>query len=351
MFDQEKYIAAFSNVSASEKTLAEVLNMTKQKKKNTLGRVTRALLVAAVVSAMLATTAFAYVGFTQYENPMEMLKTFFGSNGYEVDEGGVRVEQYYDKTYEFIEPTIEKVPVDTKIAEEDVAPYVSAVGQSLSYGNYTLTIEAHQYDSATGCGIIYYMMENPNGVKGYNLQFDGEVWWPQGELLFLRNASEKHYIVEDETTDTKLSVAAYYCGADEGEAIEVGFYANEESTLKLYLNDGGGMKYKEYGTESIVISPIAVKLHLTDFDFLGKTLEDGTFLPAVDDARLDYLAVRYKDGSEYVIAQDNGNAVIRNSYFVLIKDSTRDISYVFNRIIDVDAIEAVIINDREFPVA
>lgn len=351
MFDQEKYIAAFSKVSASEETLAEVLNMTKQKKTQTIRRVTRVLLVAAVVSAMLATTAFAYVGFTQYESPMEMLKTFFGNSDYEIDEGGIRVEQYYDKTYEIIEPTIEKVPVDTKVAQEDVAPYISAIGQSISSGSWTLTVEAHQYDSATDCGIIYYTLENPNGAKGYNLQFDGEVWWPQGELIFLRNASEKHYLIQDQTTDTKLYVAAYYCGADDSEAIEISFYTNTENSLKLYLNDGGGMKSREYGDGSIAISPIALKLHLTDFDFLGKTLEDGTFLAAVDDARLDYLAVRFQDGTEYVIAQDEENAVIRNSYYVLIQDSTRDISYVFNRIIDVDTIEAVIINHREFPVA
>ncbi len=348
MFDQEKYIEAFSQVTASEQTLAEVLKMTTKKNKNALGRLTRALLVAVVISAMLATTAFAYVGFTQYENPMDMLKTFFGTSEYEVDEGGVRVEQYFDKTYEVIEPTIEKVPVDTKVAEENVAPYLSAVGQSVSYGNYKFTIEAHQYDSATECGIIYYTLENPDGLKGYKLQFDGEVWWPQGELILMQNAWEKNYIVEEETTDTKLSVAAYYCGADEGEVIEVCFYGNEQNFLTLPLNDGGGMKYKEYGNESIVISPIALKLHLTDFDFLGKTLEDGTFLPAVDDVRLDYLAVRFQDGTEYVIAQDDENAVIRNSYYVLIEDSDRDISYMFNRIIDVDTVDAVIINDREF---
>ena len=54
-------------------------------------RAGRVLLVAAILSAMLATTVFAYVGFTQYENPMEMLKTFFGTDAYSKDDGKIRV--------------------------------------------------------------------------------------------------------------------------------------------------------------------------------------------------------------------------------------------------------------------
>lgn len=353
MFDQKKYIETFSQVHASEKTLTEVLNMTKQKKTHYVGRLTRALAVAAVMTAMLATTVFAYVGFTQYENPTEMLKIFFGSDEYRVDEGGIRTETIGGKPYDVIEPTVEHVPVDTKVAEEYVAPFISDVGKSITYDGDTLTVEAHHYDSATNCGIIYYTVENPDGVTGYELQDNGEVWWPGGEKVQMSNVSEKNYIVEEETTATKLTVASYYCGANEADVIEVYFYDDTVNSLKLRLDDGGGMAFKAYEESSIVVSPIAIRLRLTDFDSLGKILEDGSYLPPVDDVRLDYLAVRFTDGSVYVVRQDEENAVIHNYHYALIKDYDKEepcASYVFNRLIDVEAVDAVIINDQEYAV-
>lgn len=350
MFDQDNYIQTFSQITASEETLTEVLNMTKQKNYNKTGRIIRTLAIAAVISAMLATTVFAYVGFTQYENPMDMLKTFFGTDVYTLDEGGIYTETYFGKTYDVIEPTVEHIVVDDKLAE-DVAPYISAVGESLTYGSYTLTVVAHQYDSATDCGIIYYTVENPNGVSGYDVQKNGEVWWPGGEMVRFINAQEKNYIVDEETTDTKLTVACYYCGADEDDHIDVYFYDEDRNSLKLYLNDGGGMKNKSYNGDSIVVSPIAIKLRLTDFESLGKVLEDGTYIPAVDDVRLDYLAVRYTDGSVFVVGQDEDGRKVQNYKYALIEDGDHDVSYVFNRLIEIDQVEAVIINDQEYRVS
>ena len=347
MFDREKYVNTFSQINASEEMLLEVLNMTKQRNAKTSGRIIRTLAIAAVISAMLATTVFAYMGFTQYENPLEMQKTFFGTEAYSLDEGGTHTVDYFGKTYDVIEPTVEHVVVDEKIVE-DVAPYISDVGESLSYGNYTLTMVAHQHDSATDCGIIYYTVENPNGVTGYDVQKNGEVWWPDGEMVRLGNACEKNYIVEDETTPTRLTVACYYCGADEGEYIDVYFYDDENNSLKLYLNDGGGMKNKSYKGDSISISPIAIKLRLTDFESLGKVLEDGTYIPACDDVRLDYLAVRYMDGSIFVVRQDEDGHKIQNYKYALIEDGDYDCAYVFNRLIDIDLVEAVIINEQEY---
>ena len=37
------------------------------------------LLAAVLITLSLASTVFAYVGFTQYDNPIKMLKTFYGN--------------------------------------------------------------------------------------------------------------------------------------------------------------------------------------------------------------------------------------------------------------------------------
>lgn len=344
MFDSKLYKETFSQVQASGETLSEVLNMSKKNKHNG-ARTARLVLIAAVVTAMLATTAFAYVGFTQYENPMEMLKTFFGAEEYTLEEG--RTFTYQDAYGNEVEadlPDVEKVPVDEKVAEEDVAPYVGAVGQTLTYEDYTLTVSAHLYDSATDCGVIYYTLENPNGVSGYELQSDGEVWWPSGGMIQFLGASGENYIIEDETTDTKLTVAVYYCGADKEEYLTLAFYADTDNQLKLPLDDGGGMDALMLADGNISLSPVAIRITVTDMDYLWLR-EDGTMSPSIY-CNIDRLAIRYKDGTEYVVESDE--PYINNTTYVLISFDGSTMSYTFNRLIDIDQVEAVIINDVEY---
>lgn len=347
MFDSKLYKETFSQVQASGETLSEVLNMTKRNKYNG-ARTARLVLIAAVVTAMLATTAFAYVGFTQYENPMEMLKTFFGGEEYTVDQGGfVRTETYYDMEWDVVLPTVEQVPVDENLAEEKVSPYISDVGSSITDDGDTLTVEAHLYDSATNCGIIYITLENPNGVSGYNLQLDGEVCWPALQRVEVYNCHGKSFIIEEETTDTKLSIAYYYSAlyGDEG-CIRVGFGGGEEF-LYLPLDDGGGMDAIALAGGDIVVSPIGMKLDVSGMEFLCKTDTDGTLLaPMVDNIKT--LTIRYKDGTEYVIHENTDEQETENFKYCIQTDTAATRTYSFNRLIDIDQVEAVIINDVEY---
>ena len=345
MFDSKLYKETFSQVRASGETLSEVLNMT-QKKKHGGIRAARMILIAAVVTCLLATTVFAYVGFTQYENPMEMLETFFGGDEYYVDDGNVRTETYYDLEYDLIEPTVEHVPMDTRVAEEDVAPFISSVGESITYDGDTLTVEAHLYDSATDCGIIYYTLENPDGVRGYELQFDGEVWWPNGEKIVVRNCHGKNYIIEEETTGTKLSVAHYYSGIyGEESCIEVAFSAGD-TALYLPLDDGGGMDAISLAGGDIRLSAIGIRIDAGNMEFLRKYDTDGTYLPPMVD-NIDSLVIRFKDGSEYVVDKDIAGQLTQN-YSYCINMAKDERTYSFNRLIDIDEVAAVIVNDVEF---
>ena len=346
MFDSKRYKETFSQVRASGDTLTEVLNMTKRNRHGGF-RAARMILIAAVITALLATTVFAYVGFTQYENPMQMLRTFFGGDEYYVDDGRVRTETYYDLVYDVIEPTIENVPVDTRVAEEDVAPFISGVGESITYDEYTLTVEAHLYDSATDCGIIYYTLENPNGVRGYDLQYDGEVWWPGVELVVVNNAHGKNYIIEDETTDTKLSVAHYYSSVyGEENYIRIGFSA-QENDLLLPLDDGGGMRAVSLADGDIHLSAIGIRIDAENMEFLRKHDTDGTYLPPRVD-NIESLVIRFRDGSEYVIHVDTAEQLMQNYKYCICNMDGDEITYSYNRLIDVDNVEAVVINDVEF---
>lgn len=349
MFDEKKYQETFAQVQASDETLLEVLNMTRKKHPGV--RLTRVLVIAAVISAMLATTAFAYVGFTQYENPMVMLKTFFGSDEYKLEEGTIYTYQDEYYYYEYQTPTVENVPLDEDIAASEVAPYISDVGKSITSGDNTMTVEAHLYDSATDCGIIYYSIENPNGVTGYDLQHDGEVWWPGGELVLIDQVSGKNYIIAEETTDTKLSIAHYYASVYPGaEYVELNFYFDMEAgSLVLPLNDGGGMEYIKSKNNEILLSSIAIRVNADDMEFLREYDTDGTLLPPMVD-NIESLIIHYQDGTAYIV-EINTDANRTKNYTYAVQDmecETR--GYTFNRVVDISKVKAVIINDVEFPV-
>ncbi len=346
MFDEKLYRETFSQIHAPEETRSEVLKMTNRKNNNYI-RFSRLIIIAAIITVMLATTAFAYVGFTQYENPMQMLKTFIRGDEYILDEGGfVRTETYYDSKWDVVYPTVEQIPLDGDLAEAEVAPYISDVGKTIHYGDYALTVEAHLYDSATGCGYIYYNLENPNGIIGYYLQHDGEISWSGVEVVSILGCAGKNYIVEEETTETVLSVAHYYCGA-KGEPIEVGFFHDADAgKLFLSLEDGGGMKSISAGDGLFSISPIAMKFQITQMDFLGEYDADGVFVTPIDDANIWKLAIRYQDGTEYVVLCDE--PYTRN-YFYSLGDYT-NLYYAFNRLVDVEKIDTVVINDVEYKV-
>lgn len=347
MFDEKRYQDTFSQIHAPEETLSEVLKMTNQRNHNVI-RFTRVLAIAAVITGMLATTAFAYVGFTQYENPMQMLKTFFGGDEYHVDEGGfVQTEIYYDSKWDVVLPTVEQVPVDKQVAEQDVSPYISGVGKSITDGGDTLTVEAHLYDSATGCGIIYYKLENPAGVGGYNLQLDGEVWWPAIQRVEVYDCWGKSFIIEEETTDTTLSVAHYYSSVyGDEKCIEVGF-GGIDKCLYLPLDDGGGMKSISLASGDIRISAIGMNIHTENMGFLRTVDTDGTVLPPLVD-HIDTLTIRYQDGTEYTVYRNTAQQWTQNYKYCIQNMDGNEVSYSFNRLIDVENVAAVIINETEF---
>lgn len=348
MFDKKLYLDTFSQVHAPEETLSEVLKMTDKKNKNNVVRVTRILMFAAIITVMLATTVFAYVGFTRYENPMQMLRTFFGNEEYHIDKGGfMGTETYYDLHWDVVYPTIEQIPMDEQLAEEQVAPYISDVGNSITDNGDTLTVQAHLYDSATDCGIIYMTLENPGGVHGYNLQWNGEVTWTGLERVVAHNCWGKNFIIEEETTDTKLSIAHYYSGlyGDEN-CIQVGFGGGKDF-LMLPLTDGGGMEAASLADGDICVSAIGIRIRADDMEFLRKTDTDGTLLPPCVD-NIKSLIIRYQDGSEYVVHMNTKEHQTENYKYCIGTMEGTERTYSFNRLIGVEKIEAVIINDVEF---
>lgn len=181
----------------------------KPMKKWTAGRIIRNLLAAALILSTISITAYAAVGYLIFDNPQQMISALFGDNtGY--DHKGVthwtdpeKPGSVYDN------PAYDRVPVDESLAATEVAPHVDAVGQSLSWSGYTLTVDANLYDPATKCGVVTYTLENPAGLAEYYTQENGRLEFPEGDLLDA-NQYGYSYLIPDKTTDTRLTAAYYY---------------------------------------------------------------------------------------------------------------------------------------------
>ena len=320
------------------------------------------MLAAILITLIMATTAFAYVGFTRYENPIEMMHIFFGNKSlpsldsqevfYPYPEGG---------GYTVVLPSSERTPLDEDLAAV-VAPPVAAVGQSVTWGDYTLTIQAHQHDKNLGMGTVYYTLENPKGVEGYDTQINGELWWPEGEIFHLPGCSWENFLIADESTSTKLSVACYYHGTERLEKyqkqdyVQMCFYNTQETIqLSKYASDENTVALMSENGE-ILISAIGMDVRMQDMEFLYDTTYkaiDGVAYVRPESSNIDYLAVEFSDGSEYVVLQDQNGEFIENFVYT---SGYRDpvfgevSTYNFNRIIDPNLITGVVINETVFPV-
>lgn len=191
------------------------------KKRVSAGRILRNILAAALIVSLLAITAYAAVGYLIFDSPEEMVTAVFGNEtgfdkgarGEITDKDGNVLEKQYSH---------ERVPADEDVVAQEAAPLVKAVGQSISWNGYTLTIDANLYDHATKCGLVTYILDNPNGLD-YALQKDGQVWFPEGEIISFSQYGYS-YIIQDQSSDTKLTATYYYQLRDRRTTdLEIGF--------------------------------------------------------------------------------------------------------------------------------
>lgn len=188
----------------SESNTKEEPKMTK--KRIRAGRLLRNAVAAVALVFTLATTAYAVVGYVIYDSPQEMVSAIFGDKtGYD----------HKDITYwsdpekpgsQYTNPAYDRVPVDETVLQEDILPYVSPVGQSFTWRGYTLSVDALMYDSITKCGILTCKLENPDGIKSYNVEATGEIWNHPVDI----NQYGYAHIIQEKTTDTCLAMTYYF---------------------------------------------------------------------------------------------------------------------------------------------
>ena len=332
MFDKKRYREAVSSLHASEEILQEVKAMTNQTRKPF--RLSRVIALAAAVTALCTATAVAAVGFIRYENPANLLQAFFGEN-VDSHEGIVK----YDETGKLITniPAWERLPLDESVAQELVAPYLFAVGEQAVYRDYTLTVEAGLYDPSVGAGLLYCKVEHPDGVTGYEVFPDGELWWPEDAPIFtMTTSASRTYLDTASTTDTELWLCTYFITDESSLPVSIGDGQNrlDMATVAVALPENGAPASVELAKGAITISPIGIRI---DAPALG--------LPV--DSDIDQIILHYADGTDYVLEDED--AFVSNITYGFLDMEQGAFIYTFNRIVDTTALASVTIEGTDYP--
>lgn len=341
---EDLYKSTFDHVVASPETVREVLNMKTTPKKKL--RFTP-LAAAVLLICALTTTAFAYTGYVVYDNPKEMMDAFFG--GGNSDEGAIVVDE---NGQTLVYPSFQREELDEEAAEEYVAPFTYEVGQSVTAGQNKLTVDGYAYDANTQCGLIYMSLEMPGGFPEYKVASNGMLVWQGQEQVRTPFGIE---IFAEDVEDTRMTLAGYFYVPDYYEESEFSLYLSNgqwknDPHLDIPLENVGGLQCITAGNSGIQIAPFAMVVH---GDKLG-ILKENT-----KETNLSYLAVRYTDGSEYVILDESGEVPVMNYANDCMETGDRSdgyvtdrycVTYLLNRIVALDEVTEVIVDGVTYTV-
>lgn len=308
----------------------------------------KTLILAAALTLALSVGALAANDLL----PGHIFQSFFGT-GLGSNAEGV-VEYTDDGRLVTNLPAWERVEVDASLAEEVLTPYLTTTDETISYAGYTLALEANLYDPATGCGLASYTLENPDGVTGYQVLEDGELWF-DNQTVFARTDQAGHLFLDSgRSSDTKLCILEYYIAAEPLKDLDLelgafvpdpengGVYGETQDTLSIPLKAAQlplAQADQAGSLPAVTLSPIGLSLSLTppaagdrDRDALADTIS--------------YLALEYADGSRYVIL-DTVNFLDNSAYALCPSDSSS--IYSFNRLVDTRQVVKVLVNGQEIP--
>lgn len=246
-----------------------------------------------------------------------------------------KTESIEDYASTIVYPGWDRAAFDPALAEKYVTPHIGACGESISWQDYTITAEGYLFDSVTRSGMIYYCIENPNGVGGYYLQENGEFCWAEeSEIACGVVEAGRQYVDGERSTASAVYLSAFFVLTEEEDQAEITLWdeKKQQGSLVVELFDGGGMSWAADSGGTVTVSPIGLKI---DLDYFG----DKYIANAPQQLTLHYL-----DGSSYTVYDED--ALLYNRMYALQSGSTLTVS--FDRIVDVDGLSTVEIDGMVF---
>ncbi len=268
-------------------------------------------------------------------------------------------------------PSKEFVPVDEAKAEAMIGQWVTDEPIVREIGEHTLTIESFAYDKNGAW--MYFTLGREGGVTALQGDMDtnltkGAYFTDDAEFYFNLNCGEEIfgcdniYIDMEKSTDELLYCSDYILwseGVEEGDTPKLSIERYPCTRGELYAMSDEERAAADIQTETIEMSdkgqipvqsidlgengfleysPVSVSVDMSK----GMGLSDEE---AQDPYYMKHLEIRYKDGSSYVVSNQEG--CIENNGYVM----GAGVWYkaAFNRLVDTDEIAEILVNDVRFP--
>lgn len=269
-------------------------------------------------------------------------------------------------------PSREYVAVDEAQAEKLVEPYVEDLNITRKIGDYTLTIINNISDG--NAGVLSLKLENPNGIKAIHAdegtnEAKGAYFTQDRDFYFYLEGADESLVADKMTIDSKKSsdtcyylYSSYVCSAKNtnlkfhleqyGKPVSE-LKDNDMATQKEDIALGIGKMpltsavNPENNKEQFAYSAISLSLNLANGFGLDDEIQKEDGQTFVDPYYLKKLVLKYKDGSEYTVLDEN----VDNTNYVCGEMENGDtIKIVFNRMVDWSQVETLVVNDVEISV-
>lgn len=271
-------------------------------------------------------------------------------------------------------PSKEYVAVDEEKADELIGQWVMGEPIVKKIGDHTLTIESFAYDK--NGALLYFTLGREGGVKALagneetNLT-KGAVFTDEADFYFSLNckddifAGENIYIDMEKSTDEMLYCSEYILWSDslkEGDIPQLSIEKYPCTRGEMYAVSEEEFQEisAEIQTETVAL-PVKGQIPVKSIDLgeggyleyspvsLSVDMSKGMGLSAEeaqDPYYLQYLEIRYKDGSSYIVS-DREKCIENNGYVFGVDTWYKT---ALNRLVDTDEIAEIIVNEVHFPV-
>lgn len=251
-------------------------------------------------------------------------------------------------------------------------PYVEDLNITRKIGDYTLTIINNISDG--NAGVLSLKLENPNGIKAIHAdegtnEAKGAYFTQDRDFYFYLEGADESLVADKMTIDSKKSsdtcyylYSSYVCSA---KNTDLKFHLEQYGKPVSELKDNDMATQKEdialgigkmpltsavnpeNNKEQFAYSAISLSLNLANGFGLDDEIQKEDGQTFVDPYYLKKLVLKYKDGSEYTVLDEN----VDNTNYVCGEMENGDtIKIVFNRMVDWSQVETLVVNDVEISV-
>lgn len=285
----------------------------------------------------------------------------------------VNIDDGKGGTVDVVVPSKEFVDVDEERASELLGNYVLEEPVVKELGEHTLTVENFLYNELGG--LMYFTLEREGGVTALAGNEDtnldkGADFTEKSDFYFIIEIGEQivgHeniYVDMQQSTAEKMYCYSYFLWSEEIDVQQKPYLLikkypctkgeidsmSAEEYLQMWENtveekvpltekDAVPTKTLDLGEKGTLrISPFALAFDIPQM--LGLSKLD------IDLWNVKHVEIQYKNGDSYVVEDKNEN--INNTGYVIGCDPYYKAA--FNRLVDVDEVKAVVINDQTIPV-